>query len=120
MEREVREVLEAAFHDLFGREPDKVHDLEWLAFRDRERRFRRFLDAEAYTDAALMLVMKGAGFYLNRYWIASADGPVWSCEICTGGIPSNPRRVFDAFDAAHPALAIAQAALKTKDADHAR
>lgn len=119
MERDVREVLEAAWETLC--QSDKPFR-RWACQTIDERgttnagKFARFLDAEAYTDAALMLVIDGAGFYLNRYWIASADGPVWSCEICTGGIPSNPRRVFDAFDAAHPALAIAQAALRAKEA----
>ena len=53
---DMREVLELAFFDIYGREPDKVHIPEWNQWRDREIRFTRFLDAEAYTDAALMLV----------------------------------------------------------------
>jgi len=113
-DKNVREVLEGAFDAIHGwRKREKSpgyweHHPLWF-------RFRRFLDVEAYLDAAMMLVPEGAGFYLNRYWIASADGPVWSCEICTGGIPSNPRRVFDDYDADHPAIAVASAALKAKE-----
>lgn len=69
----------------------------------------------AYTaslDAATTLIPKGMGFHLNRYWSASHDGPVWSCEITTGGTPDRPRQVFECFDAPSPAIAAAAAALR--------
>ena len=63
-------------------------------------------------DAAMTLVPKGMGFDLNRYWIAGADGPVWSSEIATGGLPDKPRKVFDCYDRPSAALAVAAAALR--------
>jgi hypothetical protein len=64
----------------------------------------------------MALVPDGAGLNINRYWIAAVDGPVWSAEIATGGIPSDPRRVFDCYDALSPALAVTAAALRARAA----
>lgn len=71
--------------------------------------------APAYTaslDAALALVPEGVGINIERYWIAKSDGPVWSAEIATGGLPDKPRQVFDCYDAATPALAVTAVALR--------
>lgn len=65
-------------------------------------------------DAALALVPDGAGLEITRYWIGSRDGPVWSAEISTGGVPDNPRRVYDCYDASTTALAITAAALRAR------
>ena len=69
----------------------------------------------ASIDAAMTLVPEGCGVYLNRYWTVQHDGPVWSAELAFGGIPDDPRRVFDCFDAATPALALTSAALKARN-----
>ena len=68
----------------------------------------------ASLDAAMSLVPEGAGLNLSRYWIGSVDTPVWSAEICTGGVPENPRKVFDCYDAPTPALALCAAALRAR------
>jgi hypothetical protein len=73
--------------------------------------------APAYTasiDAAMSLVPDGTGFDVNRYWLASRTVPAWMCEISTGGIPSNPRKVHAAHDAHSAALAICAAALRAR------
>jgi len=49
----IRERLEAAFAAAFP-EPEELHK-RW-AFRAKETRFTRLLDAEAYLDAAIMLL----------------------------------------------------------------
>jgi hypothetical protein len=113
MEREVREVLEAAFWVMFPKPETYVFDLEADA---RHYRFTRLLDAEAYTDAALMLVPEGMFYGLQTYIDSDGKGQAmalvsedhieegdwWRCD-CRAG---------------HPALAIAQASLKTKEPSH--
>lgn len=77
----------------------------------------RMDDAPRYTtslDAAMTLVVEGAGICLDRYWIAEVDDPVWLASIQTGGIPGNPRQVFEVRDRPTPALAICAAALKAR------
>jgi len=109
MEREVREVLEAAYQRLFCRDTLAGFQCDQ---NDRWHRFRRFLDAEAYTDAALMLVPEGIACKLQIY----------SDEALAHFEPDNPYYNGTAIQfgtGVHPALAIAQAALKTKDAEHA-
>lgn len=66
----------------------------------------------ASIDAALTLVPEGVGLTITRYWIVTSDGPVWSAEIVTGGLAGNPRKVFDCYDTASPALAIVAASLR--------
>lgn len=105
MEREVREVLEAAYEAMF---PFGTHRQRGMtgAQSDRQRgRFRRFLDAEAYTDAALMLVPEGA-----KWAVTSRNSACCSMDHVAP---------LDWVYSTHPALAIAQAALKTKDTEHA-
>lgn len=77
-------------------------------------RFSAMLDAEAWTSAAEMFVPEGCGVKIDRYWIAEADGPVWSCTLFFGGIPSNPSRVHEVYDAAHPSLALLAAILRAE------
>lgn len=68
----------------------------------------------ASLDAAMTLVFEGVGFNLDRYWIR--EGARWKVEIATGGIPENPRKVFDCWDAHSAALATTVAALRARAA----
>ena len=63
-------------------------------------------------DAAMQLVPEGVGLHFDRYWIASVEDAVWSAHITTGGVPENPRRVFEVFDCMSAALALCSAALR--------
>lgn len=65
-------------------------------------------------DAAMTLVPEGAGYNLDRYWIR--EGARWRVEISTGGIPEQPRQVFDCWDACNGALATVAAALRARAA----
>ena len=103
---DVREVLELAFFDIYGREPDKVHIPEWNQWRDREIRFRRFLDAEAYTDAALMLIPEG--------WEWSTYS---SCEAAIHTVRDKKQFAFFGHSTT-PALAICEASLRAKGPGH--
>jgi hypothetical protein len=108
----VREVLEAAWNTIHG---DQKAPWERLAFGVGRSRFRRFLDAEAYTDAALMLVPNDGSVNMLdlEFSYEPSEPEVWSaCTIRwypphkSGGdwharIESGPI----------PALAIARAAL---------
>lgn len=83
----------------------------------REMYGDRYWSAPGYTaslDAAITLLPDGMGLRTERYWTASHEGAVWSAEISTGGLPDNPLRVFECFDAATPALALTAAALRAK------
>jgi len=102
---DVRDVLELAFFDIYGREPDKVHIPQWNQWRDREISFHRFLDAEAYLDAAMMLVPEGW-----RYGIMGRAGYT-ECGIG----PEEKDAVYTGRSET-PALALAAASLKAKDA----
>lgn len=114
MEREVREVLEAAWNELHDHQKAPWQK---LAVGDGMERFRRFLDAEAYTDAALMLVPEGG------WWVQHIGHCLrgWRCRIETNGPPSVSIGAGFLPDEPlpHPALAIAQASIKTKEAEHA-
>jgi hypothetical protein len=93
---------------------------EIASYRDKDiimRSLVRHGIFPAYTaslDAAMTLVPAGAGFNLDRYWIR--EGVRWKVEIATGGIPENPRRVFDCWDAYTAPLAVVEAALKARAA----
>jgi hypothetical protein len=66
----------------------------------------------ASLDAAMALLPEGAGFNLDRYWIR--EGVRWKAEIATGGVPENPRQVFDCWDAHTAPLAVCAAALRAR------
>ncbi len=63
-------------------------------------------------DAAMALVPEGAGLRIDRYWTTTAQSAVWSALISTGGVPNNPRRVFEHYDGPNAAIAVSIAALK--------
>lgn len=135
MERDVREVLEAAFLTLFGPEPPSEYDGRawtrngpdfspaWTAYISRRNRFRRFLDAEAWTSAAEMLIPTDGSMALLdvEYSYDPTDPGVWSaCTIRWYPKHKSGNDWHARIESGSiPALAIAQAALKTKDAEHA-
>ena len=86
---DTRQVLEEAYQAIYG-----VPGLAWFN-GEQGARFRRFLDAEAWTDAALMLVPEGKGF-------------------CIMGNAAKVGKHVGVGDT--PALALAQAALRAKEA----
>lgn len=71
-------------------------------------------DPALSVDGAIATAPPGAGLNLDRYWIR--EGVRWKCELSTGGVPEQPRRVFDCWDAYSPALAISAAALRARAA----
>ena len=98
---DVREVLEDAWRDHHGY-PLECHPIE--AKCPYCNKFRRFLDAEAYTDAALLLVPEGC-----KWAITSRNS-----ACCNPGHIASLDWVF----AETPALAIAAAALRAKGPGH--
>ena len=104
---DVREVLEAAYNRIFCRDTLAGFICEPC---DRLNRFTRFLDAEAYTDAALMLVPEGWSWSLGEMRGVSQYRAWFSDHNTPDGLAI---RHADA-DALHPALAIAAAALRAK------
>lgn len=115
MERDVREVLEAAWNEL--------HDHQkapWtkLAVGDGMERFRRFLDAKAYTDAALMLLDRDRWRILSIHETEVEGNEPIEVRIGQRDAGFGRARVIYGMGA-DLAIAIAQAALKTKETDHA-
>ena len=102
---DTRQVLEEAFEAIFPRPNKYVFDLEADA---RHYKFTRFLDAEAWTDAAMMLVPEG--------WLWEVQ---WIGHQTKGRVAN--AHIWKRFDqshfaaAAHPALALAQACLKARE-----
>lgn len=98
----VREVLEAAWNTIHG---DQKAPWERLAFGVGRSRFRRFLDTEAYTDAALMLVPEGWQCVVAIFSDGSAEAILTDDRV-------NPVRLNDIERMGEtPALAITLAAL---------
>lgn len=99
---DTRHALEEAFWTIYPTPPAGYHDEPW---RNRAIRFRRFLDAEAWTDAALLLVPEGFDWSMDNF-----DGELGkpSAWICNKG-------PFFNGTADHPALALAQACLKARE-----
>lgn len=75
---DIRQALEEAFVTIFGPEPDSEYDGRawkrnepdfsptWTAYINKRTRFHRFLDAEAWTDAAMCLVPEGWGWNVSQ------------------------------------------------------
>ena len=77
---------------------------------ERGERFQRFLDAEAWTDAALSLVPEGCGWAVD----AGIYGASWCDVETTDG--DYVTGTYDCPGAATPALALVIAALKARRA----
>ena len=98
---DTRQVLEEAWDTIA-----RANGLAWASAN--AGRFCRFLDAEAWTDAAMMLVPEG--------WLWEVQ---WIGHQTKGRVAN--AHIWKRFDqshfaaAAHPALALAQACLKARD-----
>lgn len=108
---DTRQVLEEAFKCIFGMKSiSAMLGLKGSTneLADKAQRFRRFLDAEAWTDAAMMLVPEG--------WLWEVQ---WIGHQTKGRVAN--AHIWKRFDqshfaaAAHPALALAQACLKARE-----
>jgi len=85
--------------------------LEWYAWVDTQR-WGPWEVLKHYTtdiNHAMKLVPEGTGIHINRYW--NREGEAWSTSISFGGLPDDPRRVYECFDAVSAALAITATAL---------
>lgn len=69
-------------------------------------------------DVSMALLPEGQGCQLQRYWIASVDGPVWSAYVT---YPSKRPEVIvgsdhaEAWDCRNPARALLAAILRAKE-----
>lgn len=121
---DTRTAMEEAFKVVFGPKPDTIwkDDVlreewtdEYVAWHERTWRFDTLLDAEAWTDAAMMLVPEG----WDSISIRRTDDGLWHCELAGNDarmMAEDPDEFWvEAEGHSHPALAIAQAALKTQD-----
>lgn len=99
MQNDVREVLEGAFAQVHGLTlaPKDWDALDWAP----ANRFRRFLDAEAYLDAAMMLVPDGWGYQIMPLFCVLRHPHLRELDVEAHGN--------------HPAIALANAALKAKE-----
>ncbi|MDT0507548.1 hypothetical protein [Novosphingobium sp. MMS21-SN21R] len=112
---DVREVLDAAYRKLFPSLRSKDHTSEECAVSDLHAfRFYRFLDDEAYTDAALMLVPEG----WDSIEIRRTDDMLWHVGLAGNDMhlmAEDPDEFYvDAEDCEHLPLAICEAALRAK------
>ena len=91
-------------------------DLYWEAMNKgtTNKSFDTLLEAEAWTDAAFMLVPDGA------FWRVGNDGTGPDPSAYRADVLETPGSGHHVARSYHPALAIAQAALKTKDTEHGR
>ena len=98
MQNDVREVLEGAWLEIHheGYPPENERDTCRLCDR-----FRRFLDAEAYLDAAMMLVPEGWGYQIMPLFCVLRHSHLRELDVEAHGN--------------HPAIALATAALKAKE-----
>lgn len=115
---DTRQVMEEAFVAIFGPEPPSEYDGRawtrnepdfspaWTAYIGKRNRFHRFLDAEAWTDAAMMLVPEGWDFSIERYDKGKCAAYIWPCGYRDNAwLSERPT----------PALALAQACLKARE-----
>lgn len=99
--------------------PENPKQPIYHAWKTRQVTFRSFVDAEAWEQAAITLVPDGAGMEVKRYWIASADGPVWYAMVTT---PSTDPNVIvgcdyiEVWDKPSAAIALCAAALRAREA----
>lgn len=103
---DTRQALEEAFRTVFPPPPNAHLGIDVPALEAHTqivRRFRRFLDAEAWTDAAMMLVPEGWDYALYSRGEAAVHRS------------RSGRRTFLEGTADHPALALAQACLKARE-----
>jgi len=121
----VREVLEGAFDAIYGEEPPSGFNPKafgqgkpffspaWDKWIEANSRFTTLLDAEAYLDAAMMLVPEGWTYVIDT---ATPDGQadvgLWNPGgYCTVGAFCGEEPCRHKI----PAIALATAALKAKE-----
>lgn len=113
MSKNVRSVLVSAWNAIYP-----IESMAWDGpiNSDNRDRFKQLLLAEAYTEAALMLVPDGWGFTVADYWCEGEEKPPYFADCI-----DKARLIAGDFDtpvykawADHPALALAQAALAAK------
>jgi len=90
------------------REEDKASFMRWNDWRvGKQARFRRFLDAEAWTDAAMCLVQP----LIEAGW----TGELGLLGTVNLRHPTDRRKDVSAVNHMEPALALAQACLKARE-----
>ncbi|QOV92584.1 hypothetical protein [Novosphingobium sp. ES2-1] len=91
------------------REEDKASFMRWNDWRIcKEARFRRFLDAEAWTDAAMCLVPESHRIVTLTEHV---DRGGWYVKLAV----HSPHKALPAVEAPTLALALAQACLKARE-----
>ena len=105
---DVREVLEAAFNHLFPTPLSGHNNSEWGGLYCR---FTRFLAAEAYADAALMLVPAHCRIVTMTEHL---DRQGWYVKLAI----HEPHEALEAVSAESLPLAICEAALRAKGPGH--
>lgn len=107
---DTREALEEAAVAIWGEQARDVVIHDQVMF-ERMCRFDTFLDAEAWIDAAMMLVPEGMA------WSLYSDGPTYDASCAMGPHPVGGEMMREDFigEGSTPALALAAACLKAKD-----
>lgn len=114
---ETRALLEEAFEVIHGKSPDW---LRWYGDVEQKHEARSFdakLNAEAYVDAALMLVPEGMAWTIG-YGQILPDQLLYAAVIGRNAKWAGYGANYDAVarsEGKTPAIAIASAALKAKD-----
>lgn len=120
-----REALEEAFKVIFGPEPPSEYDGRawtrnepdfsptWTAYIAKRNSFRRFLDAEAWTDAAMMLIPDNWTAWEMR---SHAGRSHFSADLSRLSECDAGQEDWAHGRGMHPALALAEAALRAKEA----
>ena len=116
---DTRQALEEAFKVMFGTPPtlsyEDWQDGNFTPEHRRFNRFRRFLDAEAWTDAAMCLVPDGWGWNVSQPNAkAIASGLLKKHTPVRGEVENGFERRFIVAGET-PALALAQACLKARE-----
>lgn len=115
---DTRQVLEEAFAKVFPPPPNAHLGIDVPALEAHTqivRRFRRFLGAEAWTDAAMMLVPEGWGWNVSQPNAkAIASGLLKKHTPVRGEVENGFEQRFIVAGET-PALALAQACLKARE-----
>ena len=115
---DTRQVLEEAFKVIFGTPPtlsyEDWQDGNFTPEHRRFNRFRRFLDAEAWTDAAMMLLDRTRWRILSLHETEVEDAPPFEIRLGQRGAGFGRARIVHGTGETE-ALALAQACLKARE-----